>query len=91
MVLVSWAPWPTMNPLQHVDVPPGYPRLVVLIVLPFVAENRGPARLSVLGALEEFERRRVSTFPAVFKVEALREMKGAVLVLCTWLLSPMNI
>src|SRR5690242_20159545 len=91
--LISRAPCAMKKPVQQAAFakPPGPdPRLVVLKLLPFTAENNGPARDKVVGPPAARDRLSVRTLPAVSWVTPSYARNGPVPVLTTIALSPMK-
>jgi len=87
VVLASRAPWLMEKPEQHDE---SLPRLVVLKLLELMAEKRGPASVTVLGAPTEVERRRTRMPPAESMLVLAKERSGRSLVLVSVALSPMK-
>ena len=87
VVAISSAACLTPNPSQQAEP---RPRLVVLKMLPLVAENSGPDSVSLVGSVVESERRRLSTLAELSRLALSKDRSGAVVVLVNLLLSPMN-
>jgi hypothetical protein len=87
VVLVSSAACLTPNASQQADP---CPRLVVLKMLPLTAENRGPARVSLVGVVVDSDRRKLKMLAELSTLELLKARSAAAPLLVTLLLSPMN-
>jgi hypothetical protein len=58
-------------------------KLLVLMLLPLVAEKSGPASVSLLAELGEADRRTLTSAPALSTLDASKERSGPVFVLVT--------